>query len=122
VFCDPLNPKGVLLWAALIFSILVSAFWWRRSELRYLSQSPGYISCTQDLNGREFLFSLPLNVNRVTLEQLDQLPGVGLIEAQKIIKFVGQMGFLLDVSELEFPEGPLSPREYQRLKIYLSVR
>jgi competence protein ComEA len=59
--------------------------------------------------------SAPLDLNTATLEQLDALPGIGPVTAQKIIDYRTQHGAFHSVSELEGVPG-IGPSHMAQLK------
>ena len=59
--------------------------------------------------------SAPLDLNSATLEQLEALPGVGPVTAQKILDFRQQHGAFHAVSELEGVPG-IGPAHMAQLK------
>jgi competence protein ComEA len=59
--------------------------------------------------------SAPLDLNTATLEQLDSLPGVGPVTAQKILDYRTQHGAFHSVSELEGVPG-IGPSHMAQLK------
>ena len=59
--------------------------------------------------------SAPLDLNTATLEQLDALPGVGPVTAQKILDYRQQHGAFHSVSELEGVPG-IGPSHMAQLK------
>jgi competence protein ComEA len=59
--------------------------------------------------------SAPLDLNTATLEQLDALPGIGPVTAQKILDYRQQHGAFHAVSELEGVPG-IGPSHMAQLK------
>ena len=59
--------------------------------------------------------SAPLDLNSATLEQLEALPGIGPVTAQKILDFRQQHGALHSVTELEGVSG-IGPSHMAQLK------
>lgn len=72
-------------------------------------------------NLRKLLFSRPMDINHVSLEELILLPGIGEITACKIIQFRQDIGFFLSVDELDNIVGPLNPKLLGALYPYLTV-
>ena len=62
----------------------------------------------------------PVNLNRATVDQLDALPGVGPVTAQKILDWREQHGRFSRVDELQEVDG-IGPKSYARLAPLLRV-
>ena len=56
----------------------------------------------------------PVDLNRATVDQLDTLPGVGPVTAQKILDWREQHGRFSRVDELQEVDG-IGPKSYARL-------
>jgi competence protein ComEA len=62
----------------------------------------------------------PVNLNTATADQLDQLPGVGPVTAQKIIDWRTQHGRFDSPEELEEVDG-IGPKTYADLAPMVTV-
>jgi competence protein ComEA len=62
----------------------------------------------------------PINLNTATADQLDQLPGIGPVTAQKIISWRDQHGGFTDVEELQEIEG-IGPKTFADLAQLVTV-
>jgi competence protein ComEA len=61
-----------------------------------------------------------INLNTATIDQLDALPGVGQVTAQRIIDYRTQHGAFKSVSELQEVEG-IGPKKFDQLKPHIIV-
>ena len=63
----------------------------------------------------------PVDINTATAEQLQQLPGIGPVRAQQIIRLRQKNGHFRNVEELSaLPR--LSEKQFQQLKKYATVQ
>jgi len=67
------------------------------------------------------VFSIPLDLNRVSVEDLCLIPGIGESLAQEIITYRRKRGRFRSVEELKNVKG-IGEKNYQFLKIYFTVR
>jgi len=122
MFFDRVKIQHIVIWAILVLAI---TFIIQRSH--YL-ESSHLVKAIYKQDAREvdkhnpLLFLKPIDINHTTFNQLVEVPGLGPKEAIRILDFVHRQGFLFSISELEFPEGPLSFREFQRIKVYICAR
>ena len=65
-------------------------------------------------SGRDGATGAPVDLNRATVDQLDTLPGVGPVTAQKILDWREQHGRFSRVDELQEVDG-IGPKSYARL-------
>jgi competence protein ComEA len=62
----------------------------------------------------------PVNLNTATLDQLDTLPGVGPVLAQRILDFRTQNGPFTTVDQLQEVPG-VGPKKFDSLKPHVSI-
>lgn len=115
-----IDPRTLLL-----FACLFAGGVFLKAMVGLPVQDPCVISGSDFNEGfkdaRAFLFFEPADVNEIDLEGLVLIPGIGQTTAQKIIDFRHDFGFILDLSELAEPEGPLKIRKMPVVKAYLRV-
>ncbi len=73
-------------------------------------------------DARAFLFFEPADINEIGLEGLVLIPGIGQNTARKIMDYRHDFGFILDLSELAEPQGPLRSGKMPALKAFLRVK
>jgi len=78
-------------------------------------ESPGF----EDAGA--FLFFRKADVNRLGLEELISIPGIGPSTASKILMFREETGFILCLDELLMPTGPLNIRQFGLIEGYLTT-
>lgn len=69
---------------------------------------------------RKITVDNPLDINRATLAQLDTLPGIGPVTAQRIIDYRNKVGRINDLDELKKISG-LGGAKYEEIKSLLRV-
>lgn len=62
-----------------------------------------------------------VNINTATQEELESLPGVGPVTAQRIIEYRNRVGTFRSVEELEKVKG-IGPKKLEQLRRYVTVR
>lgn len=79
------------------------------------------VICAGALAGpKKTLPSQPIDLNRATLDQLEQLPGVGPAMARSILKFRRLSGPFERVEDLLALRG-ISPRRFEKIRPYVFV-
>lgn len=69
---------------------------------------------------RKITVDNPLDINRATLAQLDTLPGIGPVTAQRIIDYRNKVGRINDLDELKKISG-LGGAKFEEIKSLLRV-
>lgn len=64
---------------------------------------------------------LRINLNTATQAELERLPGVGPVTAQRIIEYRSQVGAFQSVEELENVKG-IGPKKLEQISPYVTVR
>jgi len=72
-------------------------------------------------NAEELLFFRPMDINSASLEELTLLPGIGEVNACRIVQFRRSIGFFLSVDELDTIDSPLNPKLLDAIAPYLAV-
>ena len=67
------------------------------------------------------VFSIPLDLNRATPEDLCLVPGIGKSLADEIVAYRGRRGAFRSVDELRQVRG-VGDKKYQTLKPFLTVK
>lgn len=69
-----------------------------------------------------FLFYRSIDLNSATMQELVELPGIGVKSAEKILAYRQRLGFYLCMEELYGPESPLNPKQIRTLFMYATIR
>ena len=72
-------------------------------------------------NAKELLFFRPMDINSASLEELTLLPGIGEVNAFRIVQFRQGIGFFLSIDELDSIDSPLNPKLLKAIASYLAV-
>jgi competence protein ComEA len=78
-------------------------------------RGPGGVVAAASSSGASSSPSAPLDLNSATLEQLESLPGIGPVTAQKILDYRQQHGAFHSVAELQGVPG-IGPAHMAQLK------
>ena len=114
VLLDPL----MLLFLAFLFAGLVFLGDLSRRPLNGFQHGQGQGMAEIPADARAFLFFEKADINRLDLEGLILIPGIGQGTAQKIMNYRDDFGFILDLDELLLPQGPLGWKRLEILKQY----
>lgn len=118
------NPKNWRYPAALlIFVLLVCGFFlWRNmgGGLRVEVSRRGTETASADTGGTGSAIVFPLDLNAVTLAQLETIPGIGPVLGQRIIDYREEHGGFQSLEELLFVEG-IGEKRLNGLMDYLEV-
>jgi competence protein ComEA len=61
-----------------------------------------------------------ININTASAQELDQLPGVGMVKAQAIVDYREKNGYFLSITDLMNVPG-IGPELYDQIKIQVTV-
>lgn len=95
----------------------------------YLEQYASAIDASRsDLSAQEYksavtkgtVGSNKVNINRAGLEELDTLPGIGPVLAQRILDYRAEYGFFSSAEEIQNVSG-IGAKTYEKMLPYLSV-
>jgi len=78
------------------------------------------IWATQDLYGKKKPPLHPINLNTATSEQLQEVPGIGPVTAEKILQARKSYGAFKSVDDLQAIKG-IGPKRLEKMKKYLTV-
>jgi competence protein ComEA len=84
------------------------------------SRAPGASGVPQPATAQPGGPASPVNLNAATLEQLDTLPGVGPVTAQRIVEYREANGAFRSVDELDAVPG-IGPARLEQLRELVSV-
>ncbi|OPL13672.1 MAG: hypothetical protein AVO38_03010 [delta proteobacterium ML8_D] len=62
-----------------------------------------------------------MDINSASLEELTLLPGIGEVNAFRIVQFRQGIGFFLSIDELDSIDSPLNPKLLKAIASYLAV-
>jgi hypothetical protein len=65
------------------------------------------------------MFGERSDVNMISLEGLDLMPGFGEKSASRLMNFIKERGGIIDISELQGPDVPLSHSQKAVASVYL---
>lgn len=63
----------------------------------------------------------PVNINTATAQELEKLPKIGPVAAQKIVDYRKQNGAFHKVEDLQLIEG-IGPKTFEKIRTYVKVR
>lgn len=75
---------------------------------------------SKQITPKKFTSDNPLDINRATITQLDTLPGVGPVTAQRIIDYRTKVGRISSIDELKKISG-LGGSKFEEIKALLRV-
>ncbi len=115
-----LDPLVFLAFASLFASLVFLGDLFRQPPGRVMDVVYGPEGGRPEMPGgaRAFLFFEKADINLLDMEGLVLIPGIGEVTAQKILNYMDDFGFILDLDELSWPQGPLRPGQIRILKVY----
>ncbi len=85
-----------------------------------MRQQPGSAACLeQALGARAFMLGCRADANRICLEELDLIPGIGQKSAERLINFIKERGGIIEASELDGIDVPLGRIQQAEASVYL---
>ncbi|MEM7331357.1 MAG: helix-hairpin-helix domain-containing protein [Chloroflexota bacterium] len=81
---------------------------------------PPLISEPQSLDSDQPSSTQIVDINHATLEELDELPGIGPSTAQKIVEFRDANGLFLSIDEIMLVSG-IGPAKYAQIETLITV-
>ena len=75
---------------------------------------------SKQITPKKFTSDNPLDINRATITQLDTLPGIGPVTAQRIIDYRTKVGRINSIDELKKISG-LGGSKFEEIKALLRV-
>jgi DNA uptake protein ComE-like DNA-binding protein len=113
-----LNPVSLAIAVALVALYVTMEYGLQGN--RHVCGTAGTVpangSCAADL-----LFFRKMDINRVSLEELALLPGIGPATAGDIVVFRQSAGFLLSIDELDPINSGLTTSRFMIVKKYLTT-
>ena len=62
----------------------------------------------------------PISINRAGVDELQRLPGIGLIIAQRIVEYRAQHGYFMRLEDLMLVQG-IGPKKLERIRPFVSL-
>lgn len=113
---------AILLSALAAFLMLISGFFLGRRNVSGVKvSSERTVLVTAEETANRQLPDTRININTATAEQLQQLPQIGEVIAQRIIAYREQHGDFGGVSEIMNVEG-IGEGRFEAIKDYITVR
>ncbi|MEJ2707736.1 MAG: helix-hairpin-helix domain-containing protein [Anaerolineales bacterium] len=117
---DAIQASGGLLPDADQNALNLAAFLEDGQRL-YIPSLPAPEESTSDQTEPEISAQTPININTATVEQLDMLPGIGPVLAQRIVDYRQTHGSFQRAGDILEVEG-IGPTSYERIRQLISVQ
>lgn len=108
------KQQEVLLLLYLLYGIGLLGY---HAAQRFDTLTPYYLE-SPELPGQEMYIDPPIDINTADVKELQFLPGIGPVLAQRIVAYRQQHGTFLNAESLR-PIKRIGPKTIQRLQYYL---
>jgi len=76
------------------------------------------IASSAENGGQEVLVEKSIDINRASQDELDKLPGIGPVLAERIVEYREENGGFIDIEELKSVEG-IGDKTFEKIQDYI---